>query len=292
MESYEFMVVHAFVFFFASIMVGFCINKLLIAEHFTKAVTWFQKWARMFIRKGHRQVCYVDDWDPERHELRKSRALGTADPRRPGRVKNTGENLGSWTCTIHYSVNVAEVDLVEICHMMDDDTEEGKEETQERDASMMFIQQRKASTGQEISLNVNLVFRRARWYFQDLLAAIPMSLVVQKLMTQVQSHQGSAQRFGLTLGSILAKNLKSLAAKGIEKIDNSQVIRTENGKSPREDETIFRSYFQVMALKSCGPLPCSLRMWSQSKYFTLPWNTMYSSTSTLAASHFAWFLAR
>ena len=144
MENYEFMIVYVVFFFFAGIMVGFFVSKLFPAEHVTAAMTWFRKWIKMYLPKGHRHLCYVDDWDPELHELRKYRVLDSPKDAWSGEeyFRETGDQgLARYVRParqVRLRLGIAEMDPLEMYQLMDEnmDEEHGEEETLERDTSM------------------------------------------------------------------------------------------------------------------------------------------------------------
>ena len=79
MDNYDFFLVYALLFLIVGMVVGSYVNIFFLKEHIIAAMVSFRKWIRTLIPKGHRHVCYVDDWDPENHQLRKFRVLDSAE---------------------------------------------------------------------------------------------------------------------------------------------------------------------------------------------------------------------
>ena len=93
--------------------------------------------------KGHRQLCYVDGWDPELNEIRQFRVLEDAEDAWSGEEYFRHTDNGGLARYVRPDrrrrYNVRELNALEAYQFMDDDDDEeevGEEENNVRDAPM------------------------------------------------------------------------------------------------------------------------------------------------------------
>ena len=105
---------------------------------------WCRKKLKSLFPKGHRQLCYVDDWDPELNEIRQVRVLEDAEDAWSGEeyFKHTdNDGLARFVRPDRQrreKYNIRKLNALEAYQFMESDDEEegGEEETNVKDSSM------------------------------------------------------------------------------------------------------------------------------------------------------------
>ena len=132
-QNYEYMLVIALTFLMAGFILGYLFKKIWPTIHVDVAMKWLCKKVKSIFPKGHRQLCFVDDWDPEMNETRQFRILEDPEDALSGekyfRHIESHDGLARYfrpDCRRRLKYGISELNAVEAYQFLDDDM--GKKE--------------------------------------------------------------------------------------------------------------------------------------------------------------------